>query len=74
MFNLFIGPEGGWAPEEVRDAQAHGVRPISLGPRILRSETAGIVATAAILCAAGEMEPGAAAFPRRALTDLAPQG
>lgn len=55
--DLFIGPEGGWAPEEVRQAQAHGVQPVSLGPRILRAETAGVVAAAAILYAGGEMEP-----------------
>jgi 16S rRNA (uracil1498-N3)-methyltransferase len=72
--DLFIGPEGGWAPEEVRLAQAHGVQPVSLGPRILRAETAGIVAAAAIFYAAGEMEPGAAAFPRRAVSESARRG
>ncbi len=59
--DLFIGPEGGWAPEEVFQARAQGVSPISLGPRILRAETAGIVAASAILYAAGDMEPDAPA-------------
>lgn len=55
--NLFIGPEGGFTEDEVRMAQAYGVRTVSLGPRILRAETAGIVAAAAILYEAGDLEP-----------------
>lgn len=39
---IFIGPEGGFEPEEVAQAQAAGARPISLGKRILRTETAGM--------------------------------
>lgn len=39
-----IGPEGDWSPAEVELAQAHGWRPVSLGPRILRVETAAIFA------------------------------
>jgi len=46
---LLIGPEGGFTPEEVRLAQAHGIVPITLGRRILRAETAGLVAAAAVL-------------------------
>jgi len=40
---IFIGPEGGFTPEEVEKARAVGLVPISLGSRILRSETAGLV-------------------------------
>lgn len=40
---LLVGPEGGFTPEEVREATAQGFIPLSLGPRILRTETAGIV-------------------------------
>ena len=45
---LFIGPEGGFTAEEVALAQAQGILPITLGRRILRAETAGLVAAAAI--------------------------
>jgi 16S rRNA (uracil1498-N3)-methyltransferase len=37
-----VGPEGGLARQEVERARAHGYRTVSLGPRILRTETAGI--------------------------------
>lgn len=40
---VFIGPEGGFEEEEVRLAEEAGIRPISLGKRILRTETAGLV-------------------------------
>ncbi|MBA7471356.1 Ribosomal RNA small subunit methyltransferase E [subsurface metagenome] len=40
---IFIGPEGGFTPEEVEEARRAGVVPVSLGSRILRSETAGLV-------------------------------
>jgi 16S rRNA (uracil1498-N3)-methyltransferase len=43
---LLIGPEGGFTQEEVQQAQAEGFLPVSLGPRILRTETASIVAVA----------------------------
>lgn len=39
---IFIGPEGGFEEEEVREAQDAGFLPISLGTRILRTETAGM--------------------------------
>lgn len=45
---IFIGPEGGFSEEEIASAKEKGIRPISLGKRILRTETAGMV-TAAIL-------------------------
>lgn len=54
--HLFIGPEGDFSPLEVECAQQAGVMPISLGPRILRAETAGLVALSAILYALGEMD------------------
>jgi 16S rRNA (uracil1498-N3)-methyltransferase len=43
---LLIGPEGGFSADEVAQAQADGFLPVSLGPRILRTETAAIVAAA----------------------------
>ena len=39
---IFIGPEGGFAPEEVEKAIKTGMQPITLGHRILRTETAGM--------------------------------
>ena len=39
---IFIGPEGGFDSEEVDYAFANGIHPISLGKRILRTETAGL--------------------------------
>ncbi len=53
--SLFIGPEGGFTFEEVILAQRYGIVPITLGPRILRAETAGLVATAAILYELGDL-------------------
>lgn len=41
---LMVGPEGGFSPDEVRKASAHGYRIASLGGRVLRTETAAIVA------------------------------
>lgn len=45
---IFIGPEGGFAEDEIALAKEHGMQLISLGGRILRTETAGF-ATLAIL-------------------------
>lgn len=39
---IFIGPEGGFTEEEIKLAGEKGVTPISLGRRILRTETAGL--------------------------------
>ncbi|MDR1439897.1 MAG: 16S rRNA (uracil(1498)-N(3))-methyltransferase [Clostridiales bacterium] len=47
--DVFIGPEGGFAPEEVALAQDAGIEPVTLGPRILRTETAGLAAISAIM-------------------------
>ncbi len=43
-FSLAIGPEGGWTPEEEALFDAEGWQAVSLGPRILRAETAAIAA------------------------------
>ncbi len=39
---IFIGPEGGWEESEVDKAKELGVQPVTLGRRILRTETAGL--------------------------------
>lgn len=54
---LMVGPEGGFTDEEVDAACQNGAVPISLGPRILRTETCAIVASALILHELGEMGP-----------------
>lgn len=46
---LIIGPEGGFTEKEIRIAEEKGAIPISLGKRILRTETAGIVGAANII-------------------------
>ncbi|MBQ6806670.1 MAG: 16S rRNA (uracil(1498)-N(3))-methyltransferase [Lachnospiraceae bacterium] len=38
---IFIGPEGGFEEKEIEDAMENGITPITLGKRILRTETAG---------------------------------
>lgn len=39
---VFIGPEGGFEKTEIEEAEAAGIVPVSLGRRILRTETAGL--------------------------------
>jgi len=48
VLEIAIGPEGGWAPEEEALFDANGWRAVSLGPRILRAETAAIAALAVV--------------------------
>jgi 16S rRNA (uracil1498-N3)-methyltransferase len=49
QINLFIGPEGGFSPEEIQLSQEHKFTTFSLGKLILRAETACIVASASII-------------------------
>ena len=55
IVSVFIGPEGGFSAEEAALARDAGCVAISLGPRILRSETAGIVAAALVMHELGEL-------------------
>ncbi len=52
---ILTGPEGGLTGEEVALAQSAGMKVCSLGPRILRCETAPLCALSALLYAAGEL-------------------
>lgn len=45
---VFIGPEGGFDSEEIAFLKARGCTPVSLGPRILRAETASLFALSVI--------------------------
>jgi 16S rRNA (uracil1498-N3)-methyltransferase len=53
---LLIGPEGGFDPQEAALAQGCGIRVVTLGPRILRAETAAVASVAIAMSALGEME------------------
>ena len=53
---VMTGPEGGFEPEEVALAQEYGFQSCTLGPRILRCETAPLCALTAILYAAGALD------------------
>lgn len=48
---LLVGPEGGWTEEERSELLPRGWRPLGLGPRALRTETAAVVALARFLLA-----------------------
>lgn len=52
---LMVGPEGGLTIQEIECAKNRGFLPVSLGPRILRTETAGLAAISALQCLAGDM-------------------
>jgi 16S rRNA (uracil1498-N3)-methyltransferase len=52
---ILIGPEGGFSPGEVQEAAAAGAVPVTLGPRIFRTETAGPAVIAMILYHFGEL-------------------
>lgn len=46
--HLLIGPEGGWSDEELAACRSAGCSGVTLGPRVLRTETAGLAALAAL--------------------------
>lgn len=46
--SVLIGPEGGWSPAELELAARAGCEPLALGPRVLRTETAGLAVLAAL--------------------------
>jgi 16S rRNA (uracil1498-N3)-methyltransferase len=52
---LLVGPEGGFSDDEVERATSSGFLPVSLGPRLLRTETAAIVAAALVQSRFGDL-------------------
>jgi 16S rRNA (uracil1498-N3)-methyltransferase len=52
---LLVGPEGGFTAEELVLARASGFRPVSLGPRTLRTETAAVAGLTALQCYWGDL-------------------
>lgn len=53
--SIFVGPEGGFTAREVDLARRYGLLPVTLGPRVLRAETAAVATTAAVLYEAGDL-------------------
>lgn len=53
--SLFVGPEGGFNPEEIDQINSHGIQSCTLGPRVLRMETASISAIALIQATLGDL-------------------
>ena len=53
---MLIGPEGGISPKEAEWLAAHGAKLVTLGPRILRTETAAVCTAAVIMALRGEMQ------------------
>jgi 16S rRNA (uracil1498-N3)-methyltransferase len=51
---VVVGPEGGFSAQEIESAQEHGILPVTLGARILRTETAAIVGATLIQGLAGD--------------------
>jgi len=52
---VFIGPEGGFTNEEIERALLHHVKPVTLGPRTLRTETAGIAVLSILMYELGDI-------------------
>ncbi len=57
VVRLLVGPEGGWTDEERQAAARAGWLPASLGPRVLRAETAAIAAVAVVSSAFASLQP-----------------
>lgn len=55
-FSLFVGPEGGFSEDEVALARREGAAAATLGPRILRTETAPLAALSILMYLTGNME------------------
>ena len=52
---LAVGPEGGWSPQDLEQLVAAGFTGVRLGPRVLRTETAGLAAIAALQVLHGDL-------------------
>ncbi|MFS8137307.1 MAG: RsmE family RNA methyltransferase, partial [Thermomonas sp.] len=51
---LAVGPEGGWSPQDIEQLHAAGFSGARLGPRVLRTETAGLAAISALQALYGD--------------------
>ena len=66
---MLVGPEGGFDAEEAKLATERGFSPVTLGRRILRVDTAAIVALALV-----QYEKGDLGFAKSSIDDLGLQG
>jgi 16S rRNA (uracil1498-N3)-methyltransferase len=64
VVTAIVGPEGGWSQAELELLSAHGAKAVTLGPRVLRTETAAIVAVALIQHAVGDLSRAASGKPQ----------
>lgn len=53
--SVIIGPEGGFMEDEIERAGFYGIKPVTLGPRILRTETAGIAVLSILMYELGDV-------------------
>ncbi len=53
---VIVGPEGGMTPDEIEGFRAAGAVPVTMGPRIFRTETAGLAALIMVLYERGDYE------------------
>ncbi len=56
VIRLLIGPEGGLSREEIQSAEQYGFIPVRLGPRILRTETAGLAVISSLQALWGDWQ------------------
>lgn len=55
-FTILIGPEGGFSPVEVALCEASGIKTVTMGPRILRTETAALAAVSLVMYQNGDLD------------------
>ena len=60
---VLVGPEGGWAPEELDAAQRRGVPRVAVGPHVLRAETAALTVGALLTALRAGLVTGAPPIP-----------
>ena len=53
--SILVGPEGGFSAQEIEEVHTNGIRAVSLGPRVLRTETAGPAAISVLQAIAGDL-------------------
>ena len=58
-----VGPEGGWSPDELQLLERGGFRGMCLGPRVLRAETAAIIAAGLLQFCVGDLGRGSGSPP-----------